>query len=119
MVAPRPYQTTTRNVNMMERWFSMIGGGALLTSGLRRGGVPGLILTLIGGYFAQRGLTGHCAIYESLGLSTAPSIPYTVDKHEPIQPSKTGSTRAGKTPGSAEGERSTVEADLSANDMRV
>lgn len=39
--------------------------------GLRRKSLPGLGLSLAGGALVQRGLTGHCALYETFGIDTA------------------------------------------------
>lgn len=59
------------NVGETERALSVAGGGALLGAGLKKGGAGGLLLLLAGGALVQRGLTGHCAIYDALGKSTA------------------------------------------------
>lgn len=122
-------QSSTRNINMLERWFSMIGGGALTTFGLRRGGLRGFMMTLAGGYLAQRGLSGHCEVYHALGVNTAgdlsemhgyhhpdatPGYDTQADQAEGERSTRKKSTRVGRTPGSAEGDRETVEADLRA-----
>jgi hypothetical protein len=146
MYAPHANQPSSRNVNMLERWFSMIGGGALTTLGLRSGGLRGLLLSLLGGYLAQRGLTGHCAVYEALGMNTSGAGASNHTVYNPVasakqneasnplpawpnqrdygqqadqaegerSPGRNPSTRVGPTPGSAEGDRATVEADLAA-----
>lgn len=59
------------NVGKVERWASLIGGGALALDGLRRGGGGGVLTALIGGALVYRGATGHCPVYGSLGVSTA------------------------------------------------
>ena len=59
------------NVGSAERNLSLIGGGLLLLSGLRRGGFGGIARSLLGGSLLYRGSTGHCPLYSSLGLSTA------------------------------------------------
>jgi len=122
-----PLSTSHRNINMMERWFSMIGGGALTTIGLRRGGMLGFLLALGGGYLAQRGLSGHCEVYHALGVNTAGDLSQLhgysgendqqaydtqADQAEGERSTRKKSTRVGHTPGSAEGDRETVEADL-------
>jgi uncharacterized membrane protein len=48
---------------------SVIGGGALALYGLRRS-LGSLALAIGGGVLVYRGLTGHCAIYENLGVNT-------------------------------------------------
>ncbi|MDQ3799701.1 MAG: DUF2892 domain-containing protein [Acidobacteriota bacterium] len=59
------------NVGTPERVLSSIGGGALLLYGIRRGGIFGTLASLVGGSLAFRGVTGHCHLYQSLGIDTA------------------------------------------------
>jgi uncharacterized membrane protein len=62
------------NVNEIERWASTIGGGALAVYGVTRlaqGNWLGAVLGLVGGCLIYRGTTGHCSMYEALGISTA------------------------------------------------
>jgi uncharacterized membrane protein len=59
------------NVGEVERWASLLGGGALTAFGLARGTLGGLGLALAGGALVYRGLSGHCPMYGALGLSTA------------------------------------------------
>jgi uncharacterized membrane protein len=59
------------NVGDAERWASLLGGGTLALYGLSRGSPGGLVLALLGGSLAYRGATGHCHLYQALGLSTA------------------------------------------------
>jgi len=54
----------------MERWLSLIGGGALALYGLREGNLPGLGLAVVGGALVHRGLSGHCTVYGALDIST-------------------------------------------------
>jgi uncharacterized membrane protein len=66
------------NVHPIERWASVVGGGVLAVSALRKGtaGIPRLFA---GAAMIHRGLTGHCEAYRILGVQTAPSdatIPY-------------------------------------------
>ncbi len=51
-----------RNVHGMERWASILGGGALAAAGMRRGSVGGTLMALAGGILLARGVTGHCAM---------------------------------------------------------
>jgi uncharacterized membrane protein len=64
-------QWTSVNVGEVERWASVVGGGALVAYGLGRGGISGLLLAALGGGLVYRGATGHCPCYGSLGVSTA------------------------------------------------
>ena len=73
----RPDRTELRrqhiNVSDNERMLSAVGGGLLTYLGLREGSLGGLCLALAGGALAYRGLTGHCHVYEALGVCTAES----------------------------------------------
>lgn len=63
-----------KNVATIERWASLIGGGAVLAYALRREPRPSpltVALVLGGAELLFRGATGHCPLYEALGLSTA------------------------------------------------
>ena len=59
-----------QNVGEIERVFSSILGGMLLIRGISRRSLPGLALAAIGAAFLYRGATGHCKVYESIGLDT-------------------------------------------------
>jgi uncharacterized membrane protein len=58
-----------RNVSNLERGLSLIGGAALVLYGLRRS-LGNLALMFGGGALIYRGLTGHCAAYQALGVNT-------------------------------------------------
>jgi uncharacterized membrane protein len=55
----------------VERWLSVIAGSALAAYGLKRRSIAGLAVAAVGGALVHRGATGHCMVYESLGVSTA------------------------------------------------
>jgi uncharacterized membrane protein len=59
-----------QNVSNPERWVSVIAGSAIAAYGLARRTVSGLAVAGLGGALVWRGATGHCSIYEALGLST-------------------------------------------------
>jgi len=59
------------NVSEYERWASVVGGGGLALYGLTRESLPGLAMAAVGGSLIYRGLTGHCPVYETLGINTA------------------------------------------------
>jgi uncharacterized membrane protein len=71
-----------KNVSEPERWISVIGGSALAAYGLKMRSIPGLVLAGVGGALVWRGATGHCHLYESIGITTAEddsrqvSVPY-------------------------------------------
>ena len=58
-----------QNVGETERWFSSLLGGKMLIGGLSRRSVPGLAFAATGAALLYRGATGHCQVYESLGLA--------------------------------------------------
>jgi uncharacterized membrane protein len=59
------------NVGEVERWASLIGGGALLLYGLRCWSRSTLPFALLGGSLIYRGATGRCPMYGALGVSTS------------------------------------------------
>ncbi len=63
--------TQHRNLNETERVASLIGGGTLVAWGLARRKWDGLAMAGIGGVLLYRGFTGHCDVYQALGISTA------------------------------------------------
>ena len=58
------------NVGDTERMASAIAGGALALYGLRRGSLGGLALATLGAALGYRALTGHCQLYEKLGINS-------------------------------------------------
>lgn len=73
LIAGSPQSAPPRGVNVgaAERWISLLGGGALIAKGLRRGGPGGLAAAALGAMLAQRGATGHCQLFAALGADTA------------------------------------------------
>ena len=71
MTARMEHGTRTVNVGDTERLVSAVGGGVLLIYGLLRGSLGGLALAALGGVLGYRGVTGHCDLYETLGIGTA------------------------------------------------
>ena len=57
------------NVGETERIVSAIAGGALVVFGLSRMSLGGLVVAGIGGALGFRGVTGHCDLYERLGIN--------------------------------------------------
>jgi len=57
------------NVGDLERWLSLLGGGLLALWTVRHS--LGTVMLLGGaGALLYRGWTGHCALYQTMGLST-------------------------------------------------
>lgn len=59
------------NVSESERWASVIFGGMLALFGVQRRSFGGALLAASGASLIYRGVTGHCATYEALGVDTA------------------------------------------------
>ena len=59
------------NVGQRERSLSVMGGAAMIGLGLLRGRLGGLALAAAGALVLQRGLRGHCNVYQALGINTA------------------------------------------------
>ncbi len=60
----------SNNVAQPERIGSVMLGAALVTIGLRRRDAGGVIAAALGGVFLLRGTTGHCPVYQAIGVST-------------------------------------------------
>lgn len=60
-----------RNVGDLERRLSLAGGIASAVFGVRRGGLLGLLLAGLGAMLMYRGGSGHCGLYQRLGISSA------------------------------------------------
>src|SRR5215212_1286046 len=73
-----------QNINSAERWMSMIGGSLIALYGLRRRDVPGTAAALLGAALVHRGMTGHCVVYDALGVDTSREGPgFLEQKHGP------------------------------------
>jgi uncharacterized membrane protein len=63
--------STSVNVGQYERWASAVGGGALALYGITRGSLGGIALALVGAALVQRGVSGHCNLYEAMNFNSA------------------------------------------------
>src|SRR5688572_9457382 len=59
------------NISETERALSLAAGGLLAIAGLSRRSLPGAVIAAVGGALIYRGATGHCDVYEALGLDTS------------------------------------------------
>jgi uncharacterized membrane protein len=57
------------NIGRVERWLSMVAGGALAAYGLKRRQVPGGAAAIAGAALLYRGATGHCDFYQALAIN--------------------------------------------------
>src|SRR3954469_7473606 len=76
---------SSQNVNSRERWLSVVVGSAVAAYGLSRRSIAGITLASVGAGLVWRGASGYCAVYNALGLTSAPesehdtsnvSVPY-------------------------------------------
>ena len=59
------------NVGRTERWLSMLAGSALAAYGLKRRATVGGTAAIAGAALLYRGATGHCNVYQALGVNRA------------------------------------------------
>jgi len=62
------------NVGRMERWLSLVAGGALIAYAIKRRGTARQPAALAGAVLMHRGATGHCYAYQALGITHAPDV---------------------------------------------
>jgi len=77
--SPRSLERNGRNVGRTEREFSVAAGGALVALGLLGPRQARALSFLTGVGLVYRGITGHCHLYDALGINTArtetPGVP--------------------------------------------
>ena len=61
----------TMNIGTAERIGSTIAGVALIARAVARPTIGRLALGVAGAALLQRGLSGHCSLYQALGIATA------------------------------------------------
>jgi uncharacterized membrane protein len=64
-------QNTRTNVSQLERWLSVVAGGALAAYAFQKRGSVGGTSALLGAALLHRGATGHCHVFQALGVDTA------------------------------------------------
>lgn len=65
------FRPAAMNIGTAERIGSAIAGAALLARTLGRPSLGRIIMAVGGAVLLQRGLTGHCALYQAFGIDTA------------------------------------------------
>ncbi|MEI6351320.1 MAG: SRPBCC family protein [Verrucomicrobiota bacterium] len=65
------HQGSLINVSEGERQGSIYAGIALMLLGFIRRGFSGVLLGGLGSLLLERGITGHCSMYENMGVSSA------------------------------------------------
>jgi uncharacterized membrane protein len=92
----RSVAATNRNVGDIERLVSVLGGSALAAWGVERRDLPGTALALLGAALIHRGATGHCYVYDAMGVTTDAGAPGFVPRAEPA-PGPAATVRASKS----------------------
>jgi uncharacterized membrane protein len=64
-------RAATMNITTFERIASVVAGAALILGAVRRPTLRRALLAMGGAALLDRGITGHCAAYQSLGINTA------------------------------------------------
>src|SRR5688500_16715803 len=59
------------NVGKTERQLSAVAGAALTLLGLRRRDIGGGVIAAVGAALVHRGITGHCHVYDAMGMNSA------------------------------------------------
>lgn len=72
-VADRP--TATINLADTERWLSIAGGALLALGAIKVRGVAGIAMTAVAGGLIYRGVSGHCEVYEAIGVDRSGDEP--------------------------------------------
>jgi len=81
---PQPAHQETGQVSQAERWSSLIGGGALVLSGLRQRSLRGALLAIAGGGLIYRGAIAEKGIQEELGMNQSIKVEKTVTINKPV-----------------------------------
>jgi len=59
------------NVGSVERSTSVAAGALLAVLGISRRSLPGMLIAGLGGMMIYRGASGHCHVYDALGIDTS------------------------------------------------
>lgn len=62
---------SARNISNVEKALSLAAGAGFTFYGLKRARRGGWLLAALGGMLVERGMTGHCRVYEALNVNTA------------------------------------------------
>ena len=81
------------NVSETERLVSAVGGGLLTAYGINRGDILGVLLSVLGGSLMLRGATGHCHLYDAMGVDTS----VQGDNDSPFTKGRTGKIHVKKS----------------------
>jgi len=87
-IQPQPKQTPNEQSGDMERWASLLGGGAMILAGLRDRSLRGVLTTLAGGGLLYQGVKGNSTlkqIQDVAGLENALRAEKTVTINRPVE----------------------------------
>ncbi|AFZ13326.1 cyclase/dehydrase [Crinalium epipsammum PCC 9333] len=71
-------QPNEQNQGDAERWASLIGGGALVLTGLRQGSLRGALMAIAGGGLVYHGATAQKSVTEQAGMNQNMKVEKTV-----------------------------------------
>ena len=74
------HRSSPINIGAAERWLSVIAGGALAAFALRRRSPAGGAAAMAGAVLLHRGATGHCNVYQALGLNRSKGTGVNADR---------------------------------------
>ena len=73
------------NLNEVERWASLIGGGTLVLAGLRQGSLRGVLTALTGGGLVHHGISGKKSFKDKVSDAVGTNQSLKVEKTVTIQ----------------------------------
>jgi uncharacterized membrane protein len=76
----QPQEKQSEGVGELERWGSLIGGGALVLMGLKERSLRGAITALVGGSLAYHGAKGEKSLQETVGEAVGTEKRIRVEK---------------------------------------
>jgi uncharacterized membrane protein len=76
-------QPDDRNQGDAERWASLIGGGALVLTGLRQGSLRGALMAIAGSGLVYHGATAQKSLIEQAGINQNMKVEKTVTINKP------------------------------------
>lgn len=76
----QPQASQPSNMSDTERWASVIGGSALVLTGLRKASLRGVLMALAGGGMVYHGATGKSSVKENIKEAIGIDKPIKVEK---------------------------------------
>ncbi len=82
---PNPDNQANENMSDVERWGSLIGGGALVLAGLSQRSLRGVLTAVAGGGLAYHAATGQKSLKDAIDLNQAMKVEKTVTINKPAE----------------------------------